>query len=476
MDSSSTRNRGSGDGGLRPEGEALGAAGSFPASSSADGQEASAASPASTEHALALARSKWLATGLLLAVTAVFAATYAFPPSLAVECVRAMAEAAMVGALADWFAVSALFRRIPLPWVQRHTDIIARNKERIGGNLATFVRDKFLDAPSLVNLIRRHDPADMLAQWLTSRGNAQLLGRQVARLALAALDTVEDARIQRFMNQAARALVGQLDLSRTMAAALEALTHNGRHQVLLDDVLGRVTLLLRAPETRTFIAEAIVQWIRREHPLKEKVLPTDWLGGKGAGAIAQAIDSLLAEVASDPSHQLRSALDAAVQRLIERLQSDPEWERRGLELREYLQNDETLGRYVQDLWTSLRERLQKDLSDENSEVSRKVAAMGQWLGMALAGDPALRVRLNVRLQLWATQVAPDLSQFVAEHIRNTVDRWDAREMARLVELHIGSDLQYIRINGTVVGGLIGLVLFALSHASEIAHGLGSLAG
>ena len=219
-----------------------------------------------------------------------------------------------------------------------------------------------------------------------------------------------------------------------------------------------------------------MQWIRREHPLKEKVLPTDWLGGKGAGAIAQAIDSLLAEVASDPSHQLRTALDAAVQRLIERLQTDPEWERRGLELREYLQNDETLGRYVQELWTSLRERLQKDLSDENSEVSRKVAAMGQWLGMALAGDPALRVRLNVRLQLWATQVAPDLSQFVAEHIRNTVDRWDAKEMARLVELHIGSDLQYIRINGTVVGGLIGLVLFALSHASELARGLGALAG
>ncbi|MDA8522739.1 DUF445 domain-containing protein [Acidovorax sp. NCPPB 4044] len=438
--------------------------------------EGLAASPAATERALALAHSKWLASGLLLAVTAVFAATYAFPSSLLVECIRAMAEAAMVGALADWFAVSALFRRIPLPWVQRHTNIIARNKDRIGGNLAAFVRDKFLDAPSLVTLIQRHDPADMLAQWLTSSGNAQLLGRQVARLALAALDTVEDARIQRFMNQAARALVGQLDLSRTMAAALETLTHGGRHQVLLDDVLARVTVLLRSPETRTFIAEAIVQWIKREHPLKEKVLPTDWLSGKGAGAIAQAIDSLLAEVASDPDHQLRTTLDAAVQRLIVRLQTDPEWERRGLELREYLQNDETLGRYVQDLWTNLRERLQDDLANENSEVSRKVAAMGQWLGMALAGDPALRVRLNVRLQLWATQVAPDLSQFVAEHIRNTVDRWDAKEMARLVELHIGSDLQYIRINGTVVGGLIGLVLFALSHAQELAQGVQNWAG
>ncbi|SFD79461.1 DUF445 domain-containing protein [Paracidovorax konjaci] len=473
MDSSS-RNSSAGEAGPRPGSGALGAAGTFMAGLPAD--EGFAASPAATERALALAHSKWLASGLLLAVTAVFAATYAFPPSLLVECIRAMAEAAMVGALADWFAVSALFRRIPLPWVQRHTNIIARNKDRIGGNLAAFVRDKFLDAPSLVTLIQRHDPADMLAQWLTSSGNAQLLGRQVARLALAALDTVEDARIQRFMNQAARALVGQLDLSRTMAAALETLTHGGRHQVLLDDVLSRVTVLLRSPETRTFIAEAIVQWIKREHPLKEKVLPTDWLSGKGAGAIAQAIDSLLAEVASDPDHQLRTALDAAVQRLIVRLQTDPEWERRGLELREYLQNDETLGRYVQDLWTNLRERLQDDLANEDSEVSRKVAAMGQWLGMALAGDPALRVRLNVRLQLWATQVAPDLSQFVAEHIRNTVDRWDAKEMARLVELHIGSDLQYIRINGTVVGGLIGLVLFALSHAQELAQGVQNWAG
>ncbi|GKT24288.1 DUF445 domain-containing protein [Acidovorax sp. SUPP3334] len=426
------------------------------------------------DQARALTRAKWLATGLLLAVAAVFAATYAVPRSLAVECVRAMAEAAMVGALADWFAVSALFRRIPLPFVQRHTDIIARNKVRIGGNLASFVRDEFLDAPSLVTMIRRHDPAHLLGQWLTSPGNAQLLARQMSRLALSALDTVEDERIQRFMNDAARTLIGQIDLSRTMAMALEALTHNGRHQALLDDLLNRLAAMVREPQTRTFIAETIVQWIKREHPLKEKVLPTDWLSDKGAGAIAQAIENLLAEVAGNPTHQLRGTLDGAVQRLVERLQSDPEWAERGMAIRDYLQNDATLGRYVQTLWTSLRERLQRDLADEESEVSRKVAAMGEWLGLSLAGDPALRLRLNVRLELWAAQWAPDLSQFVAEHIRNTVDRWDAKELARLVELHIGSDLQYIRINGTVVGGFIGLLLFVLSHADDLAQGLRTL--
>lgn len=420
-----------------------------------------------SERAAPLRRAKRQATGLLVAVVGVFALTFVLPPGLGQACLRAMSEAAMVGALADWFAVSALFRRIPLPLLQRHTDIIARNKERIGGNLAGFVRDKFLDAPSLVAMIRRHDPVGMLAQWLTEPANAVLLGRQVERLALTALETVEDTRIQAFLNQAARALLGQIDLSRSMAAALGALTYEGRHQVLLDDLLERLGTMVRNDDTRAFVADTLVQWIRREHPLKQKLLPTDWLSDKGAAAITHAVDTLLKTVADDPQHELRDALDAGVQRLITRLQTDPDWARRGEEVRAYLQNDELLGRYVRGLWADLRARLRADLANEDSELSRRVAGMGQWLGMSLVGDPALRVRLNVRLQLWVATFAPEVAQSVAEHIRSTVQRWDAQEMARLVELHIGRDLQYIRINGTVVGGAVGLLLFALSHAGAL---------
>ena len=420
-----------------------------------------------SERAAQLRRAKRQATGLLLAVVCVFALTYVLPPGLGQACLRAVAEAAMVGALADWFAVSALFRRIPLPLLQRHTDIIARNKERIGGNLAGFVRDKFLDAPSLVAMIRRHDPVGMLAQWLTEPANAGLLGRQVGRLALTALETVEDAKIQAFLNQAARALLGQIDLSRSMAAALGALTYEGRHQALLDDVLERLGAMVRNEDTRAFVADTLVQWIRREHPLKQKLLPTDWLSGKGAAAITHAVDTLLKTVADDPRHELRDALDAGVQRLIARLQTDPDWARRGEEVRAYLQNDELLGRYVSGLWADMRTRLRADLANEDSQLSRRVAGMGQWLGLALAGDAALRVRLNVRLQLWVATFAPEVAQSVAEHIRTTVQRWDAQELAHLVELHIGRDLQYIRINGTLVGGAIGLLLFALSHAGAL---------
>ncbi|MPM34894.1 hypothetical protein SDC9_81484 [bioreactor metagenome] len=424
-------------------------------------------SAATAARAAQLARAKRQATGLFVAVVVVFALTYVFPQTLWVECIRAMAEAAMVGALADWFAVSALFRRIPLPYLSRHTNIIARNKDRIGDNLSAFVRDRFLDAPSLVTMIRRHDPADMLSAWLTAPANAGLLGRQVSRLMSTALDTIEDDKIQELLNSAARALIGQLDVSRGMAAALGALTHERRHQVLLDDLLVRMNSLLQTPETRGFIANTLVNWIKREHPLKQKVLPTDWLGGKGASAISHAVETLLVEVAKDPNHQLRDALDATIARLIERMQHDPDWEVRGEQIRSYLQNDEALGSYVHEVWADLRGKLRADLSDENSAIVRNVSQMGQWLGMSLAGDAALRHRLNVRLEMWAAQWAPDVAQSVAEHIRATVQRWDAEEMAQLVEQHIGSDLQYIRINGTIVGGVIGLILFLISHASII---------
>jgi uncharacterized membrane-anchored protein YjiN (DUF445 family) len=417
-----------------------------------------------------LRAAKRRALGLLLLVTAVFLVTSVVERGLALDCVKAMAEAAMVGALADWFAVVALFRRplgLPIP----HTAVIPRSKDRIGTNLAAFVRDRFLDPPSLLALLRRHDPALRLAQWLGDAGNASLLGQQAARLLSAALDTVQDAQMERFIRKAARTLIGRVDLSGTLATVLGALTHNGRHQALLDDALGRLIGVLQGEGTRHLIATTIVQWLKKEHPLKEKMLPTDWLGDQGSAMIANALDALLADVAQNPQHQLREQFDAAVQRLVLRLQTDPDWARKGDEIRRYLQTNATLGRYVQDLWQGMRLALQRDLADEHSAVARNVNAMGAWFGRSLAGDVALRQSLNERLESWVQGLAPDAAQFAAQHIQDTVQRWDAQELSQLIELNIGKDLQYIRINGTVVGGLIGLVLFGVSHAGEIGRAL-----
>jgi uncharacterized membrane-anchored protein YjiN (DUF445 family) len=401
----------------------------------------------------------------------VFIATTVLERGLWLNGLKAVAEAAMVGALADWFAVRALFRRVPLPLIGRHTAIIARNKDRIGEQLARFVRDKFLDPDSLAALLRRHDLVERLAQWLVLPANAQLLGQQVTRMAAAALEMLQDRQVEHLIHKAVRTLIGQIDLSRTLATVLGALTHNGRHQALLSDALTHVIAALQNEETRTWMARTIVLWAKKEHPYTEKILPTDWLGNKSAALMAQALENLLADVASNPEHALRARFDGAVHSLIERLQTDPDWARKAEEVRHYLQTDATLGGYVQELWRGMRAALLRDLTDEDSAVARNVRAMGQWLGQSLVRDAPLRHALNERLQDWVRGLAPDVSQFVAQHIQDTVQRWDAQEMADLVELNIGKDLHYIRINGTLVGGLIGLVLFLVSHAGEVLRAL-----
>lgn len=421
--------------------------------------------------ASALQRAKRLALGLLLLVTAVFVATHFLPQTLLVRCLQSMAEAAMVGALADWFAVSALFRHIPIPWVQRHTAIIPRNKDRIGENLAVFVRDKFLDAPSLVALLRRHDAAQSLADWLGAPGNSQMLGRQLARLAQAGLEMVQDRQVEQLLTQTLRSVLAQVDLSRSLATVLGALTQGGRHQAVLDDVLRRIGGVLQQADTHHFIAEAIVQWLKREHPLKEKMLPTDWLGDKGAELVAQALESLLDDIAHNPQHRMREAFDAAVQRLIVRLQNDPDYAARAEQVRHYLLHDEKLAAYLRDLWGGMRQRLEADLDNPKSHIARKLGGLGRWLGLSLAQDAALRRSMNERLERWAQALAPEVSEFIARHIRETVQRWDARELSALVEQHIGKDLQFIRINGTLVGGAIGLLLFAFSHLPELLRSL-----
>lgn len=418
-------------------------------------------------QALALRRAKRQALALLLLATAVFIATSLGPRGLWLDGLKAVAEAAMVGALADWFAVRALFHRVPIPFIARHTAIIPRNKDRIGENLARFVREKFLGADSLVALLGRHDVVAHLAQWLTAPGNSRVLGQQVARMLAAALDTVQDRQVEHFIQKAARTLIGHIDLSQAMARVLDALTHQGRHQALLGQALERLIALLQQDDARALIARTLVQWLKKEHPLKEKMLPTDWLSDKGAAMLAHALEGLLAEVAANPEHQLRAKFDDVVQLFITRLQHDPDWARKAEEIRHYLQTNPTLGNYVQQLWQDLRAALQRDLADEHSAVARNVRAMGLWLGQSLAQDAALRQALNERLQVWVQALAPDVAQFVAQHIEDTVRRWDAQEMSQLIELNIGKDLQTIRINGTVVGGLIGLVLFTLSHAGDI---------
>jgi uncharacterized membrane-anchored protein YjiN (DUF445 family) len=419
---------------------------------------------AAADRTVDLARAKRRALLLLLAAAALFLLTLVLPSNAWVLGLRACTEAALVGGLADWFAVSALFRRIPtgVPYFTRHTDVLARNKDRIAVNLASFIEEKFLDAESLAALIRRNDPAARAAQWLGSPANQERLSHHVLVTVAAAIRLVDEEHVRRAIRDAAQAAVGKVDLSGTAAGVLKTLTDQGRHQALLERTLGQLLGVLESETTRAAIAKGIVDWIRSDHPLKEKILPTEWLGDNAAALVARAVGRLLEQVQANPAHELRQGFDAAVEALVLRLQEDPVVRRKGEEIRQYLLEDEAFGAYLDSLWASWRDWVLADLSAPGSVLHGKVREACGWLGRRLAEDPQLRAELDTHLEEAARGAAPEFAHFLTTHIRDTIERWDTRDMAREVELSIGRDLQSIRISGTFVGGVIGLVLYLLS--------------
>ncbi|WP_413458490.1 DUF445 domain-containing protein [Herbaspirillum huttiense] len=424
------------------------------------------------DKSFALHRAKRLALACLLGSGVLFVTASLAPPSLWTALLRAMAEAAMVGALADWFAVTALFRRVPLPFLARHTAIIPRNKERIADNLAVFVEEKFLSPQSLAGLVRRHDPAQRLSAWMAAPENAARLGGYMAQAVAGVLTLTDDRRIQAFVREALQTALGKLDLSRSLASILDTLTLDGRHQQLLDRAIVALAELLNREQTRAFIAERMVEWLQREYPKIEKLLPSNWIGEKSADTLADILDKLLTGIADDPQHSLRQAFDRQLAGFVARLKDDPALRERAEAIKREILQGEAVNAYVGGLWESLRQWLRQDLARPDSALHAQASAATQWIGRALQEDAELRSSLNAHLEQAIASLSPDVAQLLTRHISDTIKQWDTAELSRQIELNIGRDLQYIRINGTLVGGLIGALLFGLSWLMQwLVHGV-----
>ncbi|WP_167772479.1 DUF445 domain-containing protein [Ramlibacter henchirensis] len=414
-------------------------------------------------HEEQLADAKRRAVLWLVAVAACFLATFAAPQATGAILLRSGFGAAMVGAIADWIAVSALFRRI---WLVSESDVIARQKDSIGDELARFVHDKFLDAGSLAELIRRHDLGAAVAGWLTQEANTRRLAGFLLKSVTGFLHVIEEDRVQDLLKDATRSLMGQVDLSRSAGQVLESLTADGRHQELLDQLIVKILDACNQRETRDAIAGKIVHWLRTEHRFKQLVLPTEWIGAKGSEIIAGNLGSFLQEVQADRGHPLRAGFDRQVGHLVSRLQTDPVMRLKGEEIKQYLLNDEHLARYAGGLWARLSEWIRNDIESRDSVLHRNLVASAGWLGRRLASDPELRRTLNAQLEAAARTSAPEFAQFLTRHIRDTVHAWDAREMSRQVELVLGARLQKIRFNGTAMGFVIGVLLFVAERAAD----------
>ncbi len=378
------------------------------------------------------------------------------------EWLAAFAEAAMVGALADWFAVVALFRHplgIPIP----HTAIIRNKKAAIADNLAEFIRDRFLSPDTLIGKLREQNGAARLSAYLTTGNNGDQLAGGVVRVLADSLSFIEDARVQKILRNVVADRVEGFDLSTSVGTLLETLRNGNRHQAILDDLLSRSAVWLANTETQAALASSIDTMISRDYPLLSVFIPNREQFSQGAGEkITARINEYLHGVTGDPEHPLRQKFDGMVSEFVTRLNSDQQL-RSSIETvkREAVQNP-LLSDYVSALGTDLARWLDTDLNQPDSQVRAHIAALIAGLGTLLAENTSLRECFNDYLERLVITYGTTLRNAVTRHVSGTVQGWDHDEYVTEIELSIGSDLQFIRMNGTLVGGVIGLLLHAIS--------------
>lgn len=412
-----------------------------------------------------LARMKAIAFALLLLAAALYVlATHLLPRHPGWGYLQSFAEAAMVGAIADWFAVTALFRHplgLPIP----HTAIIPRKQARLGRNLADFICTHFLATPQVMAKLEAFDAATRLAGWLRQPANAEALGRQLVGVARYGINALRDERVRQFIQRSATRRLREVDLARLGGQLLDMLTYERRHQAMLDELLAQLDLLLQDEAVQQRIAAGLSsEFSALRFRLFGKDIPLDEKAGQwSADKLVRRVSELIGEISRDPRHELRGKFDACMLRFVARLKEDPEFRLRGEQIREQLLAHPALAGYLRGLWDELVDWLQADLAAADSTIRRRLVRLCLRLGEALERDEAMRRWINDQLLEVAPLLVERHREDIRRYIAERVERWNSDELVALLEHNVGKDLQYIRINGTLVGGMVGLGLHALTR-------------
>jgi uncharacterized membrane-anchored protein YjiN (DUF445 family) len=452
--------------------------------------------PDEEEKQRALDQMKRRASAMLLVAAGVFVVARVFEPRLpALGYLRAFAEAAMVGGLADWFAVTALFRHplgIPIP----HTAIVPARKDRIGRSLGRFVQQNFLSPEAVGARLAGAHLGERLGRFLADPPRARLVARQVAAGLHGAAEVLRDEDVQGFLERGLVSRARRVQVGPLVGRALGLLTAGGRHQELLDASL---RLAARAvADHEMFIRERIAA----EAPWWVPGAVEDKIHDKVVGALEQT----LAEVSADPAHPLRARFDQAVHAFAERLRTAPDTIARAEAIKEELLGHPAVREYAGSVWADVKAALARhagralpaaagdgaagDGAAGDGAAGDGAAAPGTGLvvagadgpdaptaverglvsvGHALLADPALTAKVDGWIREAVLFAIEQYRDEVAHFIEQTVAGWDPTVTSQRIEVQIGRDLQFIRINGTLVGGLVGLLLYAVGQLVDALH-------
>jgi uncharacterized membrane-anchored protein YjiN (DUF445 family) len=412
--------------------------------------------PGDAARAAELRRVKALATLVLAATLALFAVSKALVNvHPAFGFIAAFAEAATIGGLADWYAVVALFKRplgLPIP----HTAIIQANQHRIADKLGEFIEVHFLEPGPVEAKLRQVDFASFIADWLRDRKRSGDLARFVLRLLPEALSATESSGLMTFITRRMTAQLQAIDLAPLAAGTLRAFVEQGRHQVLFDDFLRIIHDTLTTGETMAMIRAKI----REELPTLLRLYRADkFLVNKIVASATKFFD----EVRNDPKHPFRAEFDRMVLSFVDRLGTDKTYSVRIDGLKRDLLARPELGNLARTVWSNTRSFIERSASGETQVLHNHLTGMFVAAGEALAQDGELRGEINQGLVAVLKSFIADQKSGVSTFISDQVKSWNMAQLISLIEINIGKDLQYIRFNGSLIGGLAGLGLYTAEY-------------
>lgn len=416
--------------------------------------------PGDTERAAELRRVKALATLVLVSTLALFViAKWLLPVHPVFGFIAAFAEAATIGGLADWYAVVALFKRplgLPIP----HTAIIQSNQARIAEKLGEFIQVHFLEAGPVEAKLREIDFGSFVADWLRDRKRSDDLARFALRLLPEAVSATETSGLMTFIIRRLSSQLQAIDLAPLAAGTLRGFVAEGRHQILFDDLLRVMHETLNQKETMAMIREKV----RAELPTLLRLYRADkFLVNK----IVASATAFFNEVRSDPKHPFRGEFDRMVLSFVDRLGSDQAYIDRIAGLKRDLLARPELADLARTVWANTRSFIERSASGETQVLQHHLAGMFVAAGEALAGDAELRGEINEGLVTVLRSFVADQKSGVSTFISDQVKAWNMTQLISLIEINIGRDLQYIRFNGSLIGGLAGLALYSVEFLPRL---------
>lgn len=398
---------------------------------------------------------KLMATGLFLLMVAIYVLMTWLSrsnPAHWIGYIKAFSEAAMVGALADWFAVTALFHHpmgIPIP----HTNLIEKSKKSIGDNLGNFVVNNFLTPQNIRPYIQKLAVSAYAADWLSGEKNKTLIIGEVVKMLKDIVQKLDDDAMSRFIAKKGTELVSDVKLNLVVANALQYFLDKKEHEKLVTTLAARV---------KGYIAENEVM-VQDKVKAESYFFVPKFIDNKLASKISNGLIKYFEEIEKDPQHKIRDEINQQLYQFVKDLNTQPKWEEEFQQLKNGLLAAEKLEQYARDIWLSIKNTLSDELASEDSALIRYFNRMLGDFADSLKDDELMRDRIDKWIRHTAYKYILRNTENVGLLISNTVGNWQGRELSQKLEMEVGKDLQFIRINGTLVGGLVGLLIYAVTH-------------